>query len=125
MSDRAQDLSPTQGGEPETSANGDDFDRRIRSRRRCRLLVRVLCLTVALIVAAPLVTAARIWYTARQDDRRGSAAIVVLGAAQFNGRPSPVLEWRLAHALELYRQATALGDDGARQPDRRRDVADS
>ncbi|GAA4629370.1 hypothetical protein GCM10023196_049840 [Actinoallomurus vinaceus] len=33
--------------------------------------------------------------------------ILVLGAAQFNGRPSSVLEARLTHALELYRQGVA------------------
>lgn len=34
-------------------------------------------------------------------------AIVVLGAAQFDGKPSPVLKARLAHALELYRDGIA------------------
>jgi vancomycin permeability regulator SanA len=69
--------------------------------------MRGLYLTLALIVATPLVTAVRVWYVARQDDRARSDAIVVLGAAQFNGRPSPVLEWRLAHALDLYREGVA------------------
>jgi len=43
----------------------------------------------------------------RQDQRRPVGAIVVLGAAQYNGRPSPVLEARLRHALELYRAGLA------------------
>ena len=34
-------------------------------------------------------------------------AIVVLGAAQYNGRPSPVLRARLDHALALYREGYA------------------
>lgn len=34
-------------------------------------------------------------------------AILVLGAAQYNGRPSPVLRARLDHALELHRQGRA------------------
>ena len=34
-------------------------------------------------------------------------AIVVLGAAQYDGKPSPVLRARLQHALELYRAGTA------------------
>ena len=34
-------------------------------------------------------------------------AIVVLGAAQFDGKPSPVLKARLAHALALYRDGVA------------------
>ena len=47
-------------------------------------------------------SAGRIWWVARHDDRPTSDAIVVLGASQFNGRPSPVLEARLDHALDLY-----------------------
>jgi uncharacterized SAM-binding protein YcdF (DUF218 family) len=39
----------------------------------------------------------------RQDDRRHVDAIVVLGAAQYNGRPSAVLAARLDHAIELYK----------------------
>jgi uncharacterized SAM-binding protein YcdF (DUF218 family) len=41
--------------------------------------------------------------TATVDERRPADAIVVLGAAQYNGRPSPVLQARLDHALTLYR----------------------
>src|SRR5688500_20282621 len=37
-----------------------------------------------------------------QDQRRPVDAIVVLGAAQYNGRPSPVLRARLDHARRLY-----------------------
>ncbi len=37
-----------------------------------------------------------------RDERRHADAIVVLGAAQYDGRPSPVLEARLRHALDLY-----------------------
>ncbi|HEU4698898.1 MAG TPA: YdcF family protein [Gemmatimonadales bacterium] len=38
----------------------------------------------------------------QQDQRRPVDAIVVLGAAQYNGRPSPVLRARLEHALQLW-----------------------
>ena len=40
--------------------------------------------------------------TARHDEARPADAIVVLGAAQYDGRPSPVLAGRLDHALELW-----------------------
>jgi uncharacterized SAM-binding protein YcdF (DUF218 family) len=40
----------------------------------------------------------------RQDQRFQADAIVVLGAAQYNGRPSPVLQARLDHAAELHRE---------------------
>ena len=43
----------------------------------------------------------------QQDERRPVDAIVVLGAAQYNGRPSPVLRARLDHALALYREGMA------------------
>ena len=43
----------------------------------------------------------------RQDQRRPADAIVVLGAAHYNGRPSPVLKARLDHALGLFRAGLA------------------
>ena len=44
---------------------------------------------------------------AQVDDQHRADAIVVLGAAQYNGRPSPVLRARLDHALALYREGLA------------------
>jgi uncharacterized SAM-binding protein YcdF (DUF218 family) len=44
----------------------------------------------------------RIWDTGSHDDRRKADAIVVLGAAQYDGRPSPVFQARLDHAVDLY-----------------------
>jgi uncharacterized SAM-binding protein YcdF (DUF218 family) len=44
---------------------------------------------------------------AMRDEARPAAAIVVLGAAQYNGRPSPVLKARLDHALDLYNHGLA------------------
>jgi uncharacterized SAM-binding protein YcdF (DUF218 family) len=40
-------------------------------------------------------------------NERGADAILVLGAAQYNGRPSPVLRARLDHALDLYDRGLA------------------
>src|SRR5881397_3583760 len=45
--------------------------------------------------------------SAIRDEAQPADAIVVLGAAQYNGRPSPVLKARLDHALELYRRGLA------------------
>jgi uncharacterized SAM-binding protein YcdF (DUF218 family) len=68
-----------------------------------QLLRRVLVLLVALwcmsIVAVLLV--------GNRDSAQTSDAIVVLGAAQYAGRPSPVLEARLDHAISLYRRSIA------------------
>ena len=55
----------------------------------------------------PGATSTRVWLVARQDDRRVSDTIVVLGAAQFNGRPSSVLTARLVHARDLWRDKVA------------------
>jgi uncharacterized SAM-binding protein YcdF (DUF218 family) len=57
------------------------------------------------------VTFLQVLWTSRRDDARGNSrtvqAIVVLGAAQYNGRPSPVLRARLDHAADLYRRHVA------------------
>ncbi len=44
---------------------------------------------------------------AQRDEARAADAIVVLGAAQYDGRPSPVLKARLDHAIELYHDGVA------------------
>jgi len=65
---------------------------------------------VAVIVAPLLVYSLAflaVVFASRQDQRRLVNAIVVLGAAQYNGKPSPVLRARLDHALELYQEGLA------------------
>jgi uncharacterized SAM-binding protein YcdF (DUF218 family) len=52
-------------------------------------------------------TAFRIWQVGQQDGRRHVDAIVVLGAAQYNGRPSGALAARLDHAIELFNEGDA------------------
>lgn len=61
------------------------------------------------LAAALLYLASFTWVVAasRQDQRRPVDAIVVLGAAQYSGRPSPVLTARLDHALALWRERLA------------------
>ncbi|GAB3205035.1 YdcF family protein [Marinactinospora thermotolerans] len=78
-----------------------------RPRRRRPPVGRILALVLAIAVALPCGTWAWVWYTARQDDRPVSDAIIVLGASQYNGRPSPIFEARLAHASELYAEGVA------------------
>jgi uncharacterized SAM-binding protein YcdF (DUF218 family) len=58
------------------------------------LLAAAIGYTVALVM---------VLVVSQQDQRRQVDAIIVLGAAQYNGRPSPVLRARLDHALGLYR----------------------
>ena len=68
---------------------------------------RLLALVVLLVLAVPALTALSVWWVARGDDRTHSDVIVVLGASQFDGRPSPVLEARLDHARKLYEAGVA------------------
>ena len=49
-----------------------------------------------------VVSLLQVWNTGRSADRQPVGAIVVLGAAQYDGRPSPQLQARLDHALELW-----------------------
>ncbi|HKR51845.1 MAG TPA: YdcF family protein [Pseudonocardiaceae bacterium] len=49
----------------------------------------------------------RVWQVARVDDRDSADVVVVLGAAQYDGRPSPVLGSRLDHAARLWRDGVA------------------
>lgn len=44
---------------------------------------------------------------AQRDTAEPSSAIIVLGAAQYGGRPSPVLRARLDHAIDLWRRGLA------------------
>jgi len=67
-----------------------------------RDLVR-LALAAALVVFVLLgYTTLRIWQQGNRDEVRPADALVVLGAAEYDGRPSPILEARLDHALALF-----------------------
>ncbi|TDB85493.1 YdcF family protein [Actinomadura sp. KC216] len=97
---------------PETGEPRDTGRRGRRDGRRRRspwftIPASVLAGLIAVAVLTPLAVGARVWYQARQDERPRSDAIIVLGAAQYNGRPSPTLKWRLQHALDLYRDGVA------------------
>ena len=72
-----------------------------------RVLTRVLMLAAAGVVVVAAYGTYRIWDQGEQDERRPADAIVVLGAAQYDGRPSPVFRARLEHAVELYRGGLA------------------
>ena len=62
---------------------------------------------MAAVVAIYFVAFADVFITSRRDQQRPTDAIVVLGAAQYNGHPSPVLRARLDHAVDLYRAGLA------------------
>jgi uncharacterized SAM-binding protein YcdF (DUF218 family) len=73
-----------------------------RRRRWRRRIVRGIGLLLVLVMAYLAVTFIQVWRASSEDGAQPADAIVVLGAAQYDGRPSPVLEARLQRALELY-----------------------
>jgi uncharacterized SAM-binding protein YcdF (DUF218 family) len=72
-----------------------------------RVLRHALVLAVLAGVIVYTISLVMVLVVSQQDERRPVDAIVVLGAAQYNGRPSPVLRARLNHALSLYRDELA------------------
>jgi uncharacterized SAM-binding protein YcdF (DUF218 family) len=72
-----------------------------------RHLVRLLLAGLVACVLAFGWATFRIWQTGNRDDRPKADAIVVLGAAQYDGRPSPVFRARLDHAVGLYEAGLA------------------
>lgn len=72
-----------------------------------RLAIKLVTLVVAGLVAYFVVTLVQVWLTSRHYDPRPVQAIVVMGAAQYNGVPSPDLQARLDQALILYQQGYA------------------
>jgi uncharacterized SAM-binding protein YcdF (DUF218 family) len=72
--------------------------------RHLRPIIAFVLLAAAILYTVSLLA---VLVVSQQDQRRPVDAIVVLGAAQYNGRPSPVLRARLDHALGLYREGLA------------------
>lgn len=72
-----------------------------------RLIIKLVSVVVAVLVLYLGVTFIQVWRAAGRDDARPAQAIVVLGAAQYNGQPSAVLRARLDHALGLWRRKLA------------------
>ncbi len=58
-------------------------------------------------MAAWVSSALAVYAWGKRDDARASDAIVVLGAAQYSGRPSPVLKARLDHGIALWKDSIA------------------
>jgi len=84
-------------------------------RRFLRRLVLGVLLVGALVVGG---TGFRVWQVARGDDRTTADVVLVLGAAQYAGTPSKVLEARLKHAKTLYDEGVApyIVTTGGNQP---------
>lgn len=72
-----------------------------------RRVVKVAICLAALLFLYLGVTFVQVLMASNRDEARPVDAIVVLGAAQYDGRPSPVLRARLDHAADLYQQGLA------------------
>jgi uncharacterized SAM-binding protein YcdF (DUF218 family) len=72
-----------------------------------RWWLRLLVLTVVAVVLFLAVTAVQVVHTASLEEIHPADAIVVFGAAEYSGRPSPVLRARLDHALEVFHRGVA------------------
>lgn len=75
-------------------------------------------LLVGVVVVYLGVTFVQVWLEARHDGAHPAQAIIVLGAAQYDGRPSPVLQARLDHTLDLWHRhlAATIFVTGGKQP---------
>lgn len=93
-------------------------------RARCRWMLGAAALLLLLFAAAAFFWCRWVYVQiesyARLDQAAPADAIGVLGAAEYDGRPSPVFRARLDHALELYHRGIApliitLGGPGGDQ----------
>ncbi len=73
---------------------------------------------VVAVVAYVALTAAQVIWAAGRDSDAPAEAVVVLGAAQYDGEPSGALRGRLEHAAEIYRagRASRIVVTGGNQP---------
>ncbi len=69
--------------------------------------MRLVLLGGLVVAVAAGAATFRIWQQGSHDEKRPADAIVVLGAAQYDGRPSPVFKARLDHAVDLWHQGLA------------------
>jgi uncharacterized SAM-binding protein YcdF (DUF218 family) len=65
-------------------------------------VLKAIVIVLIVVLAYPAWLAYQIWDRSHDDQLRGADAIVVLGAAQYDGRPSPVFKARLDQAAYLY-----------------------
>jgi len=72
-----------------------------------RWWLRLLLLAVVAVALFLAVTAVQIVRTASLEELHPADAIVVFGAAEYSGRPSPVLRARLDHALDVFHRGVA------------------
>ncbi len=81
--------------------------RAARAKHAVKIVRRILTVTVVAAFAVWIASATAVLIWSSRDEAQPAQAIVVLGAAQYAGKPSPVLRARLDHALDLWNRHLA------------------
>jgi uncharacterized SAM-binding protein YcdF (DUF218 family) len=87
-------------------------------RKIIRLVIKILLVVIIVAAVYFVVTGVQVWLTSRKSEPQKSQAIIIMGAAQYNGVPSPDLLARLQDAYALYREhlAPLIVATGAKEP---------
>jgi uncharacterized SAM-binding protein YcdF (DUF218 family) len=78
-----------------------------KAKHALKIVRRILTVLVVAAFALWITSAIAVLIWSSRDEARPAQAIVVLGAAQYAGKPSPVLRARLDHALDLWNRHLA------------------
>lgn len=78
-----------------------------KARHAVKIVRRILTVVVIVTFALWIASAAAVLVWSSRDEAQPAQAIVVLGAAQYAGKPSPVLRARLDHGLDLWNRHLA------------------
>jgi len=98
-------VEPGDQGDDDATSVGPDRDGSVARRRR--RWPRIALMLAALLVGYYGINLFQVWHTGRSDQARPVDAIIVMGAAQYDGRPSPQLQARLDHVVELWDEGLA------------------
>ncbi len=69
-----------------------------------RFALRIVSLLLTAVLVYFAVSLVQVWLTSRHYDPHPAGAIMVMGAAEYNGKPSPDLQARLDEAVKLFRK---------------------
>src|SRR3982074_2524469 len=83
------------------------MNRAAKAKQAIRVARRTVTFGMLTVFFIWLVSAVTVLFWSSRDEARPAQAIVVLGAAQYAGKPSPVLRARLDHALDLWNRHLA------------------
>jgi uncharacterized SAM-binding protein YcdF (DUF218 family) len=107
--DAANQLAGRSADQSANRSANQSANRSTRSANRSSRMrfLRLAALVAAAAVAWLVITAVRVIHTAAREEVHAADAIVVFGAAQYSGHPSPVYRARLDHAYTLYQRGLA------------------